>query len=83
MLSGITFRDVVNKYATFVLWSIIPSFMYLIGILFATFAMVLFETFDIPQILYIISFFVAGIEVFLLILLGILLLLSLIVSRRD
>ena len=67
-----TFSDVVSGYATFVLWSMLPSFMYLIGVFFATIAMVLFDTFDVPQIFYIISFFVGGVEVFLLILLGIL-----------
>ena len=67
-----TFSDVVSGYATFVLWSMVPSFMYLIGVFFATIAMVLFDTFDVPQIFYIISFFVGGVEVFLLILLGVL-----------
>lgn len=67
-----TFSDVVRGYAIFVLWSMLPSFMYLIGVFFATIAMVLLETFDVPQILYIISAFVGGVEVFLLILLGVL-----------
>ena len=44
-----TFSDVVRGYAIFVLWSMLPSFTYLIGVFFATIAMVLFETFDVPH----------------------------------